>query len=149
LVLESIPTGYELRFLVDIGIALAAGFAIGVERESKGKPAGISTQCLVIGGTAIFTFLSSVVDPNSTSRIAAQVVTGIGFLGAGVILRSETDERVTNLTTAASIWFAASIGMAIGYEYYFLAVVATGFAVGVSRIPKITKMIRKKDKEYE
>jgi putative Mg2+ transporter-C (MgtC) family protein len=149
LVLENIPTGYELRFLVDIGIALAAGFAIGVERESKGKPAGISTQCLVIGGTAIFTFLSSVVDPNSTSRIAAQVVSGIGFLGAGVILKSEATERVTNLTTAAAIWFAASIGMAIGYEYYFLAAVATTFAVGVSRIPKITKIIKKKNKEYE
>jgi putative Mg2+ transporter-C (MgtC) family protein len=149
LVFENIPTGYELRFLVDIGIALAAGFAIGVERESKGKPAGISTQCLVIGGTVIFTFLSSVVDPNSTSRIAAQVVSGIGFLGAGVILKSEANERVTNLTTAASIWFAASIGMAIGYEYYFLAAVATAFAVGVSRIPKITKIIKKKDKEYE
>jgi putative Mg2+ transporter-C (MgtC) family protein len=149
LVFENIPTGYELRFLVDIGIALAAGFAIGVERESKGKPAGISTQCLVIGGTVIFTFLSSVVDPNSTSRIAAQVVSGIGFLGAGIILKSEANERVTNLTTAASIWFAASIGMAIGYEYYFLAAVATAFAVGVSRIPKITKIIKKKDKEYE
>jgi putative Mg2+ transporter-C (MgtC) family protein len=149
LVLENIPTGYELRFLVDIGIALAAGFAIGIERESKGKPAGISTQCLVIGGTAIFTFLSSVVDPNSTSRIAAQVVSGIGFLGAGVILKSEATERVTNLTTAAAIWFAASIGMAIGYEYYFLAAVATAFAVGVSRIPKITKIIKKKNKEYE
>ena len=149
MIFENIPTGYELRFLVDIGIAFAAGFAIGVERESKGKPAGISTQCLVIGGTTIFTFLSSVVDPNSTSRIAAQIVSGIGFLGAGVILKSEADQRVTNLTTATAIWFAASIGMAIGYEYYFLAAVATAFAVGVSRIPKITKIIKKKDKEFK
>ena len=87
MVFEDIPTGYELRFLVDIGIALAAGFAIGVERESRGKPAGISTHCLVIGGTAISTFLPSVVvDPNSPSRIAAQIVSGIGFLGAGIIL---------------------------------------------------------------
>jgi putative Mg2+ transporter-C (MgtC) family protein len=68
LVFENIPTGYELRFLVDIGIALAAGFAIGAERESRGKPAGISTHCLVIGDAAIFTFLSSLVNPNSTSR---------------------------------------------------------------------------------
>ena len=97
----------------------------------------------------IFTFLSSVVDPNSTSRIAAQIVSGIGFLGAGVILKSEANERVTNLTTAASIWFAASIGMAIGYEYYFLVAVGTAFAVGVSRIPKITKLTKKKDREFE
>jgi putative Mg2+ transporter-C (MgtC) family protein len=149
LVFENIPTGYELRFLIDMGIALAAGFAIGVERESKGKPAGVSTQCLVIGGTVIFTFLSSIVDPNSSSRIAAQIISGIGFLGAGVILKSEADERVTNLTTAAAVWFAASIGMAIGYEYYFLAAVATAFAVGVSRIPKISRALNEKDKDAE
>jgi putative Mg2+ transporter-C (MgtC) family protein len=147
LVFEDLPTGYELQFLVDIGIALAAGFAIGAERESRGKPAGISTHCLVIGGTAIFTFLSSVIDPNSTSRIAAQVVSGIGFLGAGIILKSERDKKITNLTTAAAIWFAASIGMAIGYEYYFMAAVATAFAVGVPRIPHISKLIKKGEEE--
>ncbi len=147
MVFEDLPTGYELQFLVEIGIALAAGFAIGAERESRGKPAGISTHCLVIGGTAIFTFLSSVIDPNSTSRIAAQVVSGIGFLGAGIILKSERDKKITNLTTAAAIWFAASIGMAIGYEYYFMAAVATAFAVGVPRIPHISKLIKKGEEE--
>lgn len=147
MVFEGIPTGYELRFLVDIGIALAAGFAIGVERESRNKPAGISTHCLVIGGAAIFTFLSSMVDPNSSSRIAAQIISGIGFLGAGIILKSEVEKRITNLTTAAAIWFAASIGMAIGYEYYFLAAVATAFAVGVPRIPHISKLIKKGEEE--
>lgn len=140
---EGIPTGYELRFLVDIGIALAAGFAIGVERESRGKPAGISTHCLVIGGAAIFTFISSFVDPNSTSRIAAQIVTGVGFLGAGIILKSEMNGKVTNLTTAAAIWYAAAIGMAIGFEFYFLVAIATAFAVGVPRIPHISKLIKK------
>jgi putative Mg2+ transporter-C (MgtC) family protein len=133
--------------LIDIGLALAAGFAIGVERESRGKPAGISTHCLVIGGAMIFTFVSSLVDPNSTSRIAAQVVSGIGFLGAGIILKSELDGKVTNLTTAAAIWFAAAIGMAIGFEFYFLAIVATAFAVGVPRIPHLSKMY--KDKKHE
>ncbi len=62
-------------------------------------------------------------DSNSTSRISAQIISGIGFLGAGIILKSEIDKKITNLTTAAAIWFAASIGMAIGYEYYFLAAV--------------------------
>jgi putative Mg2+ transporter-C (MgtC) family protein len=94
----------------------------------------------------IFTFLSSLVNPNSTSRIAAQVVSGIGFLGAGIILKSEIDKKITNLTTAAAIWYAAAIGMAIGYEYYFLAAVATAFAVGVPRIPHISKLV-KKDEE--
>jgi putative Mg2+ transporter-C (MgtC) family protein len=146
MVFEGIPTGYEIRFLMDIGVVLAAGFAIGVERESRNKPAGISTHCLVIGGAMIFTFLSSLVDPNSSSRIAAQVVSGIGFLGAGIILKSELDKKITNLTTAAAIWYAAAIGMAIGYEYYFLAAVATAFAVGVPRIPHISKLV-KKDEE--
>ena len=78
-----------MGFLIDIGISLLAGFIIGTERELKGKPAGISTHSLVIGGSMIFTFLSSQVDPTSTSRIAAQIVSGIGFLGAGVILKGE------------------------------------------------------------
>ncbi len=133
--------------MADIGIALGAGFAIGAERESRGKPAGISTHCLVIGGAVIFTFLSSIVDPNSSSRISAQIISGIGFLGAGIILKSEVEKRITNLTTAAAIWFAASIGMAIGYEYYFMAAVATAFAVGVPRIPHISKMIKKGEEE--
>ena len=102
--------GYELDFLIDIGLSLLAGFLIGAERESRGKPAGISTHCFVIGGSMIFTYLSAHVDPNSSSRIAAQLVSGIGFLGAGIILKSEADERITNLTTAAAIWFAADKG---------------------------------------
>jgi len=143
MVLEGIPTGYEIQFMIDMGIAIAAGFAIGAERESRNKPAGISTHCLVIGGAMIFTFLSALVDPNSSSRIAAQVISGIGFLGAGIILKSEVDRKITNLTTAAAIWYAAAIGMAIGYQYYFLAAVATAFAVGVPRIPHISKLVKK------
>jgi putative Mg2+ transporter-C (MgtC) family protein len=132
--------GYQLEFLIDIGISLLAGFLIGAERESRGKPAGISTHCLVIGGTMIFTYISAQVDPNSTSRIAAQVVSGIGFLGAGMILKSESTEKITNLTTAAAVWFAASIGMAIGFNLYFMALVGTAFAVLVPRIPHISKL---------
>jgi putative Mg2+ transporter-C (MgtC) family protein len=119
---------------------LLSGFLIGAERESRGKPAGISTHCLVIGGTMLFTYISAQVDPNSTSRIAAQVVSGIGFLGAGMILKSESTEKITNLTTAAAVWFAASIGMAIGFNLYFMALVGTAFAVLVPRIPHISKL---------
>jgi putative Mg2+ transporter-C (MgtC) family protein len=131
---------YQIEFLIDTGISLLAGFLIGAERESRGKPAGISTHCLVIGGTMIFTYISAQVDPNSTSRIAAQVVSGIGFLGAGMILKSESTEKITNLTTAAAVWFAASIGMAIGFNLYFMALVGTAFAVLVPRIPHISKL---------
>jgi putative Mg2+ transporter-C (MgtC) family protein len=132
--------GYQLDFLIDVGLSLLAGFLIGVERESRGKPAGISTHCLVIGGTMMFTYISAQVDPNSTSRIAAQVVSGIGFLGAGMILKSESTEKITNLTTAAAVWFAAAIGMAIGFKFYFMALVGIAFAVLVPRIPHISKI---------
>jgi len=88
----------------------------------------------------IFYVLSAQINPNSTSRIAAQLVTGIGFLGAGIILKSESEERITNLTTAAAIWFAASIGMAIGFNFYFMAIIAIAFAVLVPRIPHISKL---------
>ena len=132
--------GYQLDFLIDLGLSLLAGFLIGAERESRGKPAGISTHCLVIGGTMMFAYISAQVDPNSTSRIAAQVVSGIGFLGAGMILKSESTEKITNLTTAAAVWFAAAIGMAIGFNFYFMALVAIAFAVLVPRIPHISKL---------
>jgi putative Mg2+ transporter-C (MgtC) family protein len=132
--------GYQLDFLIDVGLSLLAGFLIGIERESRGKPAGISTHCLVIGGTMMFTYISAQVDPNSTSRIAAQIVSGIGFLGAGMILKSESTEKITNLTTAAAVWFAAAIGMAIGFNFYLMALVGIAFAVLVPRIPHISKI---------
>jgi putative Mg2+ transporter-C (MgtC) family protein len=111
-----------------LNLSFLAGFLIGLERESKGKPAGISTHCFVIGGSMIFSYLSAHVDPNSTSRIAVHIITGIGFLGAGLILKSEEDKRVTNLTTAASIWFLCTIGMALGFGFFFRGIVAIVFA---------------------
>jgi putative Mg2+ transporter-C (MgtC) family protein len=111
-----------------------------VLRESLEVSSGISTHCFVIAGSMILTYLSTQVYPNSSSRIAAQLVTGICFLGAGVILKSESDARITNLTTAAAIWFAASIGMAIGFNFYFMAIIAIAFAVLVPRIPHISKI---------
>lgn len=132
--------GYDLYLLIDFGLVLLAGFLIGVERESRGKPAGISTHCFVIGGSMIFTYISAHVDPNSSSRIAAQLVTGVGFLGAGIILKSEANERITNLTTAASIWFSASIGMAIGFNLYVMAIIAIAFGVLIPRMPHSSRL---------
>ena len=140
MVLDNWSIGLQIEFLIDILLSLAAGFIIGAERESRGKPAGISTNSLVIGGAMLFTYLSSAVDPNSTSRIAAQIVSGIGFLGAGMILKGEVDKKIINLTTAASIWFSAAIGMAIGFNYYIIAIAAIAFAVVVPRIPHISKI---------
>jgi putative Mg2+ transporter-C (MgtC) family protein len=85
----------------------------------------------------LFTFMSMTVDPASQSRIAAQVVSGIGFLGAGLILKDGLTVR--NLTTAASIWFAGAIGMAIGFGYYQIAVIAALASVFIPRIPHIKR----------
>lgn len=131
---ENLWSGHELDFAIRIALSLAAGIVIGVERESRDKPAGISTQSLVIGGAMLFTMVSIQADPASPARIAAQIVTGVGFLGAGIILKSEQG-LVQNLTTAASIWFSASIGMAIGFGWYAIAVLAALFSALVPRIP--------------
>lgn len=141
---ENLLTGYELGFLVRIGLSLLFGFLIGIERESRGKPAGISTHCLVIGGAALFTYISTVLDPNSQSRIAAQVVSGVGFIGAGMILKGEGGV-ITNLTTAAAIWFAASIGMAFGIGWYLIGALASVYALLIPRIPHISKMTKGQD----
>ncbi len=130
-------TPFETSFLIGLGLALVLGFVIGAERESRGKDAGISTHIMVIAGAMFFTLLSAAVDPASTSRIAAQIVTGIGFLGAGLILKEGSS--VKNLTTAASLWFAAAIGMAIGFGFYVPAIVAAIAAALIPRIPHIHK----------
>ena len=106
---------------------------MGIERESRGKDAGISTHTFVITGSMIFTMLSMKVDPASTSRIAAQIVAGIGFLGAGLIIRQ--GKGVRNLTTAASVWYAAAIGMSLGFGFQVMAILASIAAIFVPRIP--------------
>jgi putative Mg2+ transporter-C (MgtC) family protein len=121
--------------LIDSALAVFLGYLIGAERELRGKDAGISTNIFVISGAMLFTFMSMTVDPASESRIAAQIVSGIGFLGAGLILKDGASVR--NLTTAASIWFAGAIGMAIGFGYYQIAVIAGIVSVFIPRIPHI------------
>jgi len=122
--------------LARLAVATALGAAIGLERELDEKAAGLRTHMLVAAGSALFTLISAYgfsefighdrvsFDP---SRIAAQIVTGIGFLGAGVIFRSGFNVR--GLTTAASLWLVAAIGMAAGAGYWQGAVIGT--AIGV------------------
>jgi putative Mg2+ transporter-C (MgtC) family protein len=104
-------------------LALAAGLggAIGLEREYRRKPAGLRTNMLIALGSALFSILSVELGKaaGSPDRVAAQVVSGIGFLGAGAILRS--GGNVTGLTTAATIWVNAAIGMAAGLGSYSVA----------------------------
>lgn len=136
--IEGIIGDTEIEFLINLGLALVAGVIIGGERELRRKPAGISTQTLVVSGAMLFAFLSHRLGGDPT-RIAAQIVSGIGFLGAGIILKSETTKRVTNVTTAASIWYSAAIGMALGFNFHFIAIVGAVYSVVISRFPHIRK----------
>jgi len=102
------------------------GLVLGAEREYHGHAAGVRTMALIAVGACMFTAVG--LDPQfgtrtDPTRIAAQIVTGVGFLGAGAILRQGLD--VKGLTTAASIWVVASLGMAVGFGLYFVAVFTT------------------------
>ena len=121
-----------ITFTINIILSLFLGYIMGAERESRGKDAGISTNMFVIIGSMVFTFLSGIVDPASESRIAAQIVSGIGFLGAGLILKDGANVR--NLTTAASIWYAGAVGMLIGFGYHQLAFLSGVVGVFIPRI---------------
>lgn len=87
----------------------------------------------------MFAFLSQTVGEGDPTRIAAQIVSGIGFLGAGIILKSESKKTVTNVTTAASIWYSAAVGMALGFNFHIIAVIASLYAVLISRIPRLNQ----------
>jgi len=124
-----------LRFL----LAVALGAGIGFQRERAGKAAGVRTHILVSAGAALFTLASiygfgGVVD---ISRVAAGVVVGIGFIGAGVILRGQREAEVAGLTTAATIWVTAAIGLAAGAGMYLISVIATAIITGILLLPKI------------
>jgi len=117
----------ELELVVRIVLAAVLGGAIGFERERLDKPAGLRTHMLVAIGSAQFTILSFYAFPGADpSRVAAYIVAGIGFIGAGAII--QTQDRVVGVTTAATLWVAASVGMAAGVGFYFVAVVVTVIA---------------------
>lgn len=122
----------QLELVGRLGIALVLGAVIGFEREMDRQPAGFRTHALVALGSALFTIISaygfsgSLVDP---SRIAAQIVTGIGFVGAGTILHHRGSIR--GLTTAASLWSAAAVGMAAGAGLLLMAAVGAVLIVVV------------------
>jgi len=134
----SVPTLAGWDSLLRLLVAAALGGAIGVEREIRDREAGIRTHLLVSLGSALFTIVSAygfhafltsgdnVVRADPT-RIAAQIVTGIGFLGAGAIIREGLSVR--GLTTAGSLWVVAAIGMASGAGYYWPAVVTTALTI--------------------
>jgi putative Mg2+ transporter-C (MgtC) family protein len=121
----------ELELLLRLLVAALLGGAIGLERELKQKSAGLRTNTLIAVGAALFTLMSAELaegifgaDP---TRLTAQIVTGIGFLGAGAIIR--TGGSVQGLTTAATVWVNAAIGVAAGGGRYILAIGATALTI--------------------
>ena len=112
-----------------VTFAFVIGAVIGLEREFRSKPAGFRTMILICVGSCLYTILSKEVGGVSPDRIASNVVTGIGFIGAGVIFKEGI--TVNGLTTAALIWVTAALGVAIGYHNYPLAIIVSAM-VGIT-----------------
>jgi putative Mg2+ transporter-C (MgtC) family protein len=121
------PVDYVWRLTLAAGL----GAAIGLEREYRQKPAGLRTNILIAVGSALFTIMSLAMTSHNgdAGRIAAQIVTGIGFLGGGAIMRNR--DTVHGMTTAATIWVNAAIGVAAGMAQYSLATFTTALTLVV------------------
>ena len=131
----------ELEYVLRLILALGLGAILGFERERVDKPAGLRTHILVSLGSCLFTILSLTAFPGSDpARIASYIVVGIGFIGAGTII--QTRERIIGITTAASLWIVASIGMATGAGLYLLAVTTTALAYLTLRLRVLEKLVR-------
>ncbi|MBU0496220.1 MAG: MgtC/SapB family protein [Chloroflexi bacterium] len=132
---------FQIQILAYISLAMLLGAAIGFEREWADKPAGLRTHMLVAGAAALFVALGDVVVRSFSTdlggglvqsdpvRVIQAVVTGVSFLGAGTILRLGSAQRVEGLTTAASILFAAAVGVSVALSQFVLAVGATGLVL--------------------
>lgn len=138
-------------------LAIVLGMLLGIERNFAHKTAGLRTYALVSFGSALFIIISemlkienmgyNIVDP---TRIAAQIITGIGFLGTGLIIWKEKEGMLTGLTTATGLWVATGIGMASGFGYFSLAIIATFMTLFVFTIlwfveDRVKKVVDKKD----
>lgn len=147
----------ERTIVLRLGLALLLGGLLGLEREVRGHAAGLRTHLLVCLGSCLFTLVSiaagqAVEGPESSvvradiTRIASQIVVGIGFLGGGAILRHGTSIR--GLTTAANLWLTASVGLASGLGFFFGASLTVGLAlvvlVGLRPVGRLIERFRKR-----
>jgi putative Mg2+ transporter-C (MgtC) family protein len=119
------------QFIISALVAVICGVIIGLERESKGKPAGVRTLVLICLGSTLYVKVGLLLATaqSDPARVSAQIVTGIGFLGAGAIIQKSEQGYVAGLTTAASIWVTAAVGMIVGAGHYLLAVAAVTIVV--------------------
>jgi len=134
------------RLVVRLSVAAVLGGVLGVEREQKGKAAGVRTHMLVAMGSALFVVVSqqSGMVPADMSRVLQGLIAGIGFLGAGTILKGHSEANVQGLTTAAGIWMTAAIGVAAGLGLEVTAVLSTLMALAIfSLMPRLLDVIDK------
>lgn len=129
----------SIEIVLRLLLASVLGAGIGFQREWSGKPAGVRTHSLICLGSSLIMIVSiygfeGTYDP---ARVASGIIAGIGFLGAGVILRGMRGDVVVGLTSAASIWITAGIGMAAGAGMYLISVIVAVIAVLVLMIPKM------------
>ena len=117
----------QLFMLPDLLLSIVLGFLIGYERRMRSKEAGVRTHTIVCVGAALLTIISKHIGNGDPGRIAAQIVSGVGFLGAGMIVYKQ--HEVKGLTTAAGVWATAGVGMACGAGLYVIAVVATAVMI--------------------
>lgn len=138
--------------LIKIFLALILGGILGMERQYHDKPAGYATNCLICLGAMLFTVLSEYMGAagGDPGRISAQIVTGVGFIGAGSILRD--GNKISGLTTAAGVWLVAAIGMAVGYGQYVLAALSAAsilvIQLGVRKTLKLVEFVKHYDTIY-
>lgn len=134
-----IPDGQHLAILlIRLVTATVLGAAIGFERQRAGKAAGLRTHILVTAGTAVFILacLGAGMRANSdgVSRVIQGIITGIGFVGAGSILKRETEKNIQGITTSAGIWMTAAIGVTVGLGALGLAIMATVLSLVILRV---------------
>ncbi len=123
------------EILLRLVLAVISGGLIGLEREVVHKPAGIRTHMLVCLGSVLFVLVTVETLPNETARIIAGIATGIGFLGAGTIFKAK--DEVHGLTTAASIWAVAAVGIAIGLGFYLITLIAVVLILIILQLNKL------------
>lgn len=134
---------YEVVFR--IALASIVGMAVGLQRERHGHPAGIKTHAMVCIGAAVISLIqlqmfaeNPDIDP---SRIIAQVVSGIGFIGAGCILRNDRNDTISGITTASTLWVVGCLGIAVGLGYYLICLASF---TAVMIILSVVSLLRKK-----
>lgn len=142
---SDVPDATEAtRIVVRLALAALLGGVLGLEREAKGKAAGVRTHMLVSMGAALFVLISQQAGVQSAdmSRVVQGVIAGVGFLGAGTILKGDAENQVKGLTTAAGIWLTAAIGVAAGLGREMTAVISTLLALAIfSAIPLVTRWL--------